>query len=303
MQFKLSYKIFIAFTLMSLLVVVLMVGLIRFYVTRNFADYVNKSLLERYSDFADALATEYQTHRGWQALKDNPGRWQEILKSSLPRTEFDLQRAIPQSSGVESEGSNSSDRELPSSGPSRRILRLARRLVLFDADKKHIAGGRARVSHDSYTLLAIAVDDKTVGWLGLHKRENLSNPLAVGFLKQQSQMLYFIGGGILVLAAIVALLLSRHLLAPVRKLTAGTRTLASRQFDTRIRVDSWPQISMPWPKLWKIMNACAGNGFPIFPMNSEHRFRFWEAKSRRSKTASGRSTKIASIPCIQKSGI
>jgi two-component system sensor histidine kinase BaeS len=238
MQFKLSYKIFIAFTLMSLLVVVLMVGLIRFYVTRNFADYVNKSLLERYSDFADALATEYQTHRGWQALKDNPGRWQEILKSSLPRTEFDLQRAIPQSSGVESEGSNSSDRELPSSGPSRRILRLARRLVLFDADKKHIAGGRARVSHDSYTLLAIAVDDKTVGWLGLHKRENLSNPLAVGFLKQQSQMLYFIGGGILVLAAIVALLLSRHLLAPVRKLTAGTRTLASRQFDTRIRVES-----------------------------------------------------------------
>ncbi|MEJ2727892.1 MAG: ATP-binding protein [Deltaproteobacteria bacterium] len=215
-----------------------MVGLIRFYVARNFADYVNKSLLERYSDVAAALASEYQTHGGWQTLKDNPGRWQEILKSSLPRREFDLQSAIPKSSRVEREGSDSRDRERPTVRPSGRILRLARRLVLFDADKQHIAGGRSRVSHDSYTLQAIAVDDKTVGWLGLHKRENLTNPLAVGFLKQQSQMLYFIGGGILMLAAIVALLLSRHLLAPVRKLTAGTRTLASRQFDTRIQVES-----------------------------------------------------------------
>jgi two-component system sensor histidine kinase BaeS len=110
--------------------------------------------------------------------------------------------------------------------------------VLFDADKQYIAGGRSRVSHAGYTLQAIAVDDKTVGWLGLHKRENLTNPLAVGFLKQQFQMLYLIGGAILILAAMVALLLSRHLLSPVRKLTAGTRTLASRQFDTRIEVES-----------------------------------------------------------------
>ena len=75
MKFKLSYKIFATLTLTSLLVVVLMVGLIRFYVARDFADYANKSLLERYSDFAAALATEYQTQKGWQALKKDTGRW------------------------------------------------------------------------------------------------------------------------------------------------------------------------------------------------------------------------------------
>jgi two-component system sensor histidine kinase BaeS len=242
MKFKLSYKIFAAFTLTSLLVVVLMVGLIRFYVARNFVDYANKSLLERYSDVATALAAEYQTHRGWQALMDNPGRWQEILKSSLPRRDFELRRPILQTPEVENQGANRSDQELPFPRNGRRIQRLARRLVLFDADKQHIAGGRARVSYDGYTLQAISVDDQTVGWLGLHKRENLTNPLAVGFLKQQSQMLYFIGGGILVLAAIVALLLSRHLLTPVRKLAAGTRTLASRHFDTRIDVESKDEL-------------------------------------------------------------
>jgi len=242
MKLKLSYKIFAAFTLTSLLVVALMVGLIRFYVARNFTDYANKSLLERYSDVAAALAAEYQNHKGWQALRDNPERWQEILRSGLPRKDFVNRKRRPQPPEIENKGPGSSDQDMPPARPFRRIQRLARRLVLFDADKQLIAGGRAGISYDSYTLQAIGIEGKTVGWLGLHKREHLANPLAVGFLKQQSQMLYIIGGGILLLAAIVAFLLSRHLLAPVRKLTAGTQALASRQFDTRIEVESKDEL-------------------------------------------------------------
>jgi two-component system sensor histidine kinase BaeS len=242
MKFKLSYKIFIAFTLTSFLVVALMVGLIRFYVARNFADYVNKSLLERYGDVTVALAAEYRTHNGWQALKDNAGRWQETLRSSLPLKNIDNRKRPQRPSEIESSGSASMDPDMSMPRTDRRIRRLARRLVLFDADKQRIAGGRAGVSFNGYTLQEISIDGKTVGWFGLHKREHLANPLAVDFLKQQSQMLYIIGGGILLLAAIVAVLLSRQLLAPVRKLTAGTRTLASRRFDTRIEVDSKDEL-------------------------------------------------------------
>lgn len=119
---------------------------------------------------------------------------------------------------------------------------VARRLALFGADKQHISGGRAGVAHDGYTLQAIAVDGETVGWLGLHKREHLTNPLAVGFLSQQSQMLYIIGGSIVLLAAVVAFLLSRHLLAPVDRLMAGTQSLMSRRFDTRIEVESKDEL-------------------------------------------------------------
>ena len=78
--------------------------------------------------------------------------------------------------------------------------------------------------------------------MGLRKRELRANPLAAGFLKQQSQMFYVIGGAILVLAAIVSFILSRHLLAPVRKLTAGTQALATRKFDTRIAVQSKDEL-------------------------------------------------------------
>ena len=242
MKFKLSYKIFIAFTLMSLLVVTLLVGIMRFYVARNFADYVHRSLLERHSDFSYALVAEYQTHNGWQALKDNADRWEEILRTSLPRKEIDSGRRPPRPPEVESRKSGITAQELPPPKPRGRIERLARRLVLFDGAKQHVAGGRARSTMDRYALRKIAIDGRTIGWLGLHKRELLTNPLAAGFLKQQSQMFYIIGGAILVLAAIVSFILSRHLLAPVRKLTAGTRDLASRKFDTRIAVQAKDEL-------------------------------------------------------------
>jgi two-component system sensor histidine kinase BaeS len=238
MKFKLSYKIFATFTLMSILVVALMVGLVRFYVGRNFADYVNRSLLERYSAVADALAAEYQIHKGWQAFTENPGHWEEILRASLPRKDFDPGKYPPQPPEFKSNISARSAQERAFPRPVRRIQYLARKLALFDSDKQLVTGGRDRLAFNNYTLQAITAGGQTVGWLGLHKREHLANPLAVGFLTQQSHILYIIGGGILLLAAIAAFLLSKHLLTPVQKLTDGTRALTSRQFDTRIEVDS-----------------------------------------------------------------
>ena len=242
MKFKLSYKIFIAFSLTSLMVVVLMVGIMRFYVARNFADYVGKSLLERYGDVAAALAAEYQKHTGWETLKGNHARWEEILRASLPHKNSDFPRRRPRPPEIERERFGIGTQDLPPPKPRGRIERIARRLALFDAAKQYVAGGRARAGIDGFALREIDLEGQTIGWLGLPKRERLANPLAVGFLKQQSQMFYVIGAAILALAAIVALVLSRHLLAPVRKLIAGTRKLASRKFDTRIAVESQDEL-------------------------------------------------------------
>lgn len=242
MKSKLSYKIFAVFTLMSVMVVVLMVGIMRYFVTRNFTDYVSQAALERYSDFADALAAEYQQHRGWQTLKNNPQRWEQILRSSLPLKDSDGRQAAPAPPEIESRPPGAPAEELTTEKFPRRVQRTARRLVLFDAEKKRIAGAPAQVSSAGYALQEIDVDGRTVGWLGLHKRQNLSNPLVIVFLKQQYQAFYMIGGVILLLAAVAAFFLSEHLLAPIRKLTAGTRALAARQFDTRIQVASRDEL-------------------------------------------------------------
>jgi len=224
------------------MVVALMAGFGRFYVTRNFTDYVNNEALERLGELKDDLATEYQTQRGWQRLKDNPLLWEEMLRSSIPRNDFDNRRRFPQFSDF---NSNPSDRFSQDRSPLKsreRLPRLAGGLALFDAQKQHVVGGTAGLSPESCTLGEISLNGRTVGWLGLHKREHLKNRLVVAFLKQQSRAFYLIGGPILLLAAIVAFILSRHFLAPIRRLTTGTHALSSRQFNTRIEVQSKDEL-------------------------------------------------------------
>ena len=60
MHLKLAYKIFAAFLLTSFMVVVLMIGGMRYIVSRNFADYVNQTALDRLDTLVEALSAEWK---------------------------------------------------------------------------------------------------------------------------------------------------------------------------------------------------------------------------------------------------
>ncbi len=242
MGIKLYYKIFGAFLLTSVLVVALMIGIMRFYVTRNFTDYVNNEALERLSALRVELKEEYERHQGWQRLKDDPLLWERMLRSNPLLKGVDRRKRPLESEAYKNQSSAERSAGMRPPKPRDRLARFARGLALFDAQKQHVAGGRPGRPLNSYTLNVIKVNAKTAGWLGLHKREHLSNPLVVAFLKRQSQAFYLIGGPILLLAAVVAFLLSKHLLAPIKQLTAGTQALSSRQFTKRIDVQSQDEL-------------------------------------------------------------
>jgi two-component system sensor histidine kinase BaeS len=70
----------------------------------------------------------------------------------------------------------------------------------------------------------------------------MQTPLEIAFLKQQYVMFYFVGGGILLITAMVSFLLARHLLSPIKQLTEGTQALTSRNFGTRIIVRSQDEL-------------------------------------------------------------
>ncbi|MGB5750386.1 MAG: ATP-binding protein [Desulfobacterales bacterium] len=242
MGIKLYYKIFGAFLLTSVLVVTLMIGIMRFYVTRNFTDYVNNEALERLSALSIELKEEYEKHQGWQRLKDDPLMWEKMLRSNPLLKGVDRRKRPLESDAYENQSNEERSPGMRPPKPRDRLARFARGLALFDAQKQHIVGGRPGRPLNAYTLKAIMVNAKTVGWLGLHKREHISNPLVVAFLKRQSQAFYLIGGPILLLAAVVAFVLSKHLLAPIKQLTAGTQALSSRQFTRRIDVQSQDEL-------------------------------------------------------------
>jgi two-component system sensor histidine kinase BaeS len=238
MKIKLAYKIFIAFLVTSILAVALMVGTMQFYVSRHFADYVSQTVLSRLGMLTAELSDEYQVHQGWERFKADPRLWNAMLQSILPQSDLDR-------IGVYSRPKESPQpavRELRSARPSGRLFRISRALALFDEKKQIVIGGPADSESENYSLQEITVYGRTVGWLGLHKRQQLADPLVVAFIKNQSMAIYLVGAGILVLAAFASFLLSKHFLAPVHQLTEGTKSLAQFKFDTRIDVNTNDEI-------------------------------------------------------------
>jgi two-component system sensor histidine kinase BaeS len=124
--------------------------------------------------------------------------------------------------------------------PLERPPGIEHRLALFDRDRQPLIGRADSI--EGHTLQEITVDGKTVGWLGLRNERRPSDPLGIAFLKQQAQAVYLVGAIALALAGLMALLLARHLHSPLRQLIEGTRSLASRRFDTRISVTSSDEL-------------------------------------------------------------
>ena len=80
MRLNLSIKFFIAFLVTSFTIVVIMVVAMQFYAYRSFSDYIHKVEAIRLSELSPVMSREYQVNKGWDRLRDNPERWQELLK-------------------------------------------------------------------------------------------------------------------------------------------------------------------------------------------------------------------------------
>jgi two-component system sensor histidine kinase BaeS len=250
---KLSFKISAAFLLTFFVVLGLMIGSIRFFAYHNFSDYVHKVEIEMLDEFVDRLTAEYEKHQSWQSLRGNYVLWHATLRlSNVGQKKNDRERM----GGSSNSGRSVSDRTMetkkrrnessrgdnvgPNQSHIKYVYRMIQRLTLFDELKAPLIG-RAR-SAEGHALREIVTEGRIVGWLGLRKHERLSHPLDVAYLKEQSNVFYLAGSGMLVLAAVVSFLLSRNLLAPVKQLTAGTRALTSLKFETRIDVHSKDEL-------------------------------------------------------------
>jgi two-component system sensor histidine kinase BaeS len=244
-KLKLAHKIFGAFLLTSLMIVALMVGIMRFYVEQNFEEFVNKMELEKLDHIVKILSEEYEKHHSWNSLRENHQLWLEKLRLGEEKEDFNNLEGPPgppyrQRPHDDAYVAMQNFRRNPA--PPRDPLRIIFRLSLFDTQERLVAGRPSVLSSSKHTLREITLDGRNIGWLALEKRDRLSHPLAIAFIKKQTQGFFITGGGILLLAAIVSFLLSKHLLAPIRQLTVGTQALTSLKFDTRIQVHTSDEL-------------------------------------------------------------
>ncbi len=119
-------------------------------------------------------------------------------------------------------------------------LEVGPRLSLFDKDYELVMG-KAR-SSSGHVFKPIMVDEETIGHLGLQKLDNLSNPLDMYFIKQQKQIIYFVGVVFLIISVLISYFLASHLLSPIKRLSRATRQLSKRQFDTKLEITTTDEL-------------------------------------------------------------
>ncbi len=202
---KLSIKLFGAFFLILAIVVGAMF-FSRYLFSRNFREYIQQVEQERLQQMVPSLVEAYRAQAGWEKIRADHSRWEDLLD-----------RWSDQQSD-------------PSQQRDSRFHDIDR--VLLSDDNLHPIVGTPG-PEDQARLVAVNIDGRTVGWLGLKKREQFKGPPAA-LMERQNRDLFLLGCAVIGLTALIAVLFSRHLLQPIQRLTHGTQELAERNFSVRI---------------------------------------------------------------------
>ncbi len=218
MRITIGTRIFLALTLVSLVILTLNAVVTRWNFERGFLEYVAQQEADTINDAASNLADVYRNDGGWASLRGNPRRLNDVLRPDDGRAPPDM-RPGPE--------------RRPGNPPPPDPLELGRRISLLDADGKLIVGRPANGNADR--LVPILVDGQTVGHVTIAPRRQLTNPIDQGFARKQERSIVLIAVAALLFAAVISAILAKQLTRPIRALASGARSITAGHYDTRIR--------------------------------------------------------------------
>ena len=218
-------RLFLALTAVSVLILTLNAAITRWNFQRGFLDYVAEQELDTINEAAENLAMAYQQAGGWDRIRDNPRRWNDLLRRSSGPPPGGPRNAPP---GGPRSGPPPSHGGPPPDDP----FELGRRVSLLDASGALVMGRHD--AQDSARTVAVIVDDVTVGFVSIAPQRQLTDQIDRKFAKEQERSIYVIALAALVLAALISALLARQLTRPIRSLAAGARAISGGDYDTRI---------------------------------------------------------------------
>ncbi|MBS1170233.1 MAG: baeS [Burkholderiaceae bacterium] len=224
MRLGITAKLFLAILLTCVLASFAMLGAMRYSFHHGFLGYLNEQEAQRVESVLPKLAAAYRQHGNWDFLRDRPRVWFSLVRpEGMPLHE-------------PSTPPNGKPYTLPDSELTGVIMRFS----LLDAQKQLVIGN-PRTGHNAI-LKPIDVNGQTVGWVALTPLEQVISGVAQRFHRQQSNSGWIIVVIAIVLAAIVAWLLARIFLAPLKRITASTHSLAAGDYAARVPVSSGDEL-------------------------------------------------------------
>ena len=233
MRITIATRIFLALTLVSLVILALNAAVARWNLERGFLEYVSQSDADIIGDAVFDLADAYRIDSNWDFLRGNPRRWHELLGPVDKRDRSDIG---PPRLGVQ--GGPPPDGRRPGlpggPPPPDDPFELVRRTSLLDADGTTVVG--PTFDEDAARSVPILVDGQTVGYIAIAPLQQLTKQIDQNFVRNQERSIYLIAVAALLFAALISAILVRQLTRPIRALAAGAHSITAGHFDTRIAV-------------------------------------------------------------------
>src|SRR5258706_2803353 len=114
------------------------------------------------------------------------------------------------------------------------------RLTLLDAERRPVIGNPEL--SDEAAVRPVIVEDRVVGWIARTPERRLSTAADLAFQQQQLRASWIIAGLALAVAAVVALVLARAFLQPLKRVAQATHRLAAGNYATRVEVRSADEL-------------------------------------------------------------
>lgn len=215
MRIGITAKLFIAIFSTCMLVLITMHWGVRLSFEHGFIDYIKKGNEQRLTMLSDALADQYEQHgNSWTFLRENN------------RVIFQILRSLEQNP----DGSN-----LPPHGWRTQFW-------ILDQQFQVMIGPRGPIPPEGLKRNITTRSGHIVGWVIGSPPERLTRSADINFDQQQRRTSWIIVGLTMLLAALVTWLMSRGLLAPVKRLVAGTHHLAAGDFTSRVEAKSRDEL-------------------------------------------------------------
>lgn len=223
MRWTIRNRIFVALTVACLVIVALNAIATRWSFQRGFADYLTSQETERLSVVVEKLAEMHVRDGSWVSLRKDPRLWSELFDGVVSH------RRPPQHNGPKGRRPPNRDDMRPPDPPD-----LKKRVSLIDARGTVAFGPDIRA--DKVRRVDVVVDGEVVAQLLVRPQVQLTKVIDLRFAKEQTRSSLYIGGAMLLLAALLSAIIARQIASPIASLTGGTKALTAGSFDKRITV-------------------------------------------------------------------
>ncbi|WP_018691136.1 ATP-binding protein [Algicola sagamiensis] len=202
---SIRWKLYIFVVVIASCVALSIYGLMQWSFDRGFLSYLNQRDNAQLEKLVPELSHFYQKHQSWQLFVEQPLMWTQVVMKSLPLNQYVRKRSQYDTHTQE----------------------LTHRIQLFDTQKKQLIG--LTLDEKTPHFRPIQVGEEVVGYVGLIRREALTEYNDIAFAKSQQHFLFIVTGIVILGMASLALPLASSLVRPIQRLRFAMAQLAKNQ--------------------------------------------------------------------------